>query len=134
MDQTGDMKDTTHKDVMQKASPKFDLLMNSGKWGTKSPNQKKVWPLKLNSKSLRTSNCPPNWPTSSTKIDTKDQTREKREPMQVKIKGITIIIARTTQTSDCRRRTKNGSRWHPRTMNQNTNKMERKLDIDVFTI
>ena len=35
----------THKEIMQKAKSKYDLLMNSGKWGSKSPNQEKTLAL-----------------------------------------------------------------------------------------
>ena len=53
MDQTGDMKDATHKDIMQKAKAKYNLLMNSGKWGTKSPDQEKTVALKAQLKELK---------------------------------------------------------------------------------
>ena len=42
MDQTGDMQDATHEDIMKKAKDKYDLLVNSGKWGAKSPDQEKI--------------------------------------------------------------------------------------------
>jgi hypothetical protein len=35
MDQTGDMRNATHEDIMKKAKTKYDLLVNSGKWGEK---------------------------------------------------------------------------------------------------
>eukprot|EP00804_Cyclotella_cryptica_P009585 CCRYP_006288-RA/>CCRYP_006288-RA protein AED:0.46 eAED:0.46 QI:0/-1/0/1/-1/1/1/0/90 len=38
----GDMRDATHEDIMKKAKAKFDLLVNSGKWGAKSPDQEKI--------------------------------------------------------------------------------------------
>jgi hypothetical protein len=46
MDQTGDTRDATHEDIMKKAKAKFDLLVNSGKWGAKSPDQEKIILLK----------------------------------------------------------------------------------------
>jgi hypothetical protein len=42
MDQMGDMSDTIHEDIMKKANAKFDLLMNRGKWGTRSLDQEKI--------------------------------------------------------------------------------------------
>jgi hypothetical protein len=42
MDQLGDMKDAMHEDIMKKAKAKFDLLVNSRKWGAKSPDQEKI--------------------------------------------------------------------------------------------
>ena len=53
MDQTGDMKDVTHKDIIQKAKAKYDLPMNSGKWSTKSPNQEKILALEAQLKELK---------------------------------------------------------------------------------
>jgi hypothetical protein len=53
MDQTGDMRDATHEDIMKKAKAKFDLLVNSGKWGAKSPEQKKIIALKAQVKDLK---------------------------------------------------------------------------------
>ena len=42
MDQTGDMQDATHEDIMKKAKAKYDLLVKKGKWGAKSPDQEKI--------------------------------------------------------------------------------------------
>ena len=42
MDQIGDMWDVTHEDIMKKAKAKFDLLVNSRKWGAKSPDQENI--------------------------------------------------------------------------------------------
>jgi len=53
MDQTGDMRDATHEDTMKKAKAKFNLLMNSGKWGAKSPDQEKIISLKAQVKDLK---------------------------------------------------------------------------------
>eukprot|EP00804_Cyclotella_cryptica_P030718 CCRYP_009136-RA/>CCRYP_009136-RA protein AED:0.27 eAED:0.27 QI:0/-1/0/1/-1/1/1/0/399 len=53
MDQTGDMRDATHKDIMKKAKAKFDLLVNSGKWGAKSPDQEKIIALEAEGKELK---------------------------------------------------------------------------------
>ena len=53
MDQTVDMKDKTHKDIMQKAKAKFDLLLKSAKWGTKSPDQEKIVALEAQLKELQ---------------------------------------------------------------------------------
>ena len=39
------MRDATHEDIMKKAKAKFDLLVNSGKWGVKSPDQEKITSL-----------------------------------------------------------------------------------------
>ena len=33
MDQKGDLQDTMHEDIMKKAKAKYDLLVNSSKWG-----------------------------------------------------------------------------------------------------
>jgi len=53
MDQTGDMRDATHEDIMKKAKAKFDLLVNSGKWGGKSPDQEKIIALEAHVKELK---------------------------------------------------------------------------------
>jgi hypothetical protein len=53
MDQTGDMKDATHEDIMKKAKAKYDLLVNSGKWGAKSPDQEKIIALEAQVKELK---------------------------------------------------------------------------------
>ena len=53
MNQTGDMKDATHEDIMQKANAKYDLLINSGKWGAKSPDQEKIAALEAQLKELK---------------------------------------------------------------------------------
>jgi hypothetical protein len=53
MDQTGDMKDATHEDIMKKAKAKYDLLVNSGKWGAKSPDQEKIIALEARLKQLQ---------------------------------------------------------------------------------
>jgi hypothetical protein len=53
MDQTGDMRDATHEDIMKKAKAKFDLLVNSGKWGAKSPDQEKIIALEAQLKQLK---------------------------------------------------------------------------------
>ncbi len=52
MDQTGDMRDATHEDIMKKAKAKYDLLVNSGKWGAKSPDQEKIIALEAQLKDL----------------------------------------------------------------------------------
>jgi predicted metal-dependent hydrolase len=52
MDQTGDMRNATHEDIMKKAKAKYDLLVNSGKWGAKSPDQEKIIALKAQAKEL----------------------------------------------------------------------------------
>jgi hypothetical protein len=53
MDQTGDMRNATHKDIMKKANAKYDLLVNSGKWGAKSPDQEKIIALNAHVKELK---------------------------------------------------------------------------------
>jgi hypothetical protein len=53
MDQTGDMRDATHKDITKKAKAKYNLLVNSGKWGAKSPDQEKIIALKTHVKELK---------------------------------------------------------------------------------
>jgi len=53
MDQTGDMRDATHEDIMKKAKAKYDLLVNSGKWGAKSPDQEKIIALEAQLKDLQ---------------------------------------------------------------------------------
>jgi hypothetical protein len=53
MDQTGDMRDATHEDIMKKAKAKYDLLVNSGKWGAKSPDQEKIIALEAKVKELK---------------------------------------------------------------------------------
>jgi hypothetical protein len=53
MDQTGDMHDATHKDIMKKAKAKYDLLVNSGKLGAKSPDQEKIIALEAQVKELK---------------------------------------------------------------------------------
>ena len=53
MDQTGDMRDATHEDIMKKAKAKYDLLVNSGKWGAKSPDQEKIIALEAQVKELK---------------------------------------------------------------------------------
>jgi len=53
MDQTGDMRDATHDDIMKKAKAKFDLLVKSGKWGAKSPDQEKIIAFEAQVKELK---------------------------------------------------------------------------------
>ncbi len=53
MDQTGDMRDATHEDIMKKAKAKYDMLVNSGKWGVKSPDQEKIIALEAQLKDLQ---------------------------------------------------------------------------------
>ena len=53
MDQTGDMHSATHEDIMKKAKAKYDLLVNSGKWGAKSPDQEKIVALEAQVKELK---------------------------------------------------------------------------------
>ena len=133
MTQMGDMKDATHEDVMRRAKAKFNLLMNSGKWGAKSLHQEIIVVLEAQLKELEGLSFLPNLPTSSSKINIKDKTRENREPTQVRTKGTIAKIARTTKTSTYKRRAKNGRRCHPRTMNQNINWLARKHGTGAFT-
>ena len=49
----GVMKDTTHEDIMRKAKAKYDLLVNSGKWGAKLPDQEKIITLEAQLKELK---------------------------------------------------------------------------------
>ena len=53
MDQTGDMKDATHEDIVKKAKAKYYLLVNSGRWGVKSPDQEKIIALEAQVKELK---------------------------------------------------------------------------------
>ena len=53
MDQTGDMQDAVHKDIMKKAKAKYDLLVNSGKWRAKSADQEKFIALEAQVKELK---------------------------------------------------------------------------------
>jgi len=53
MDQTGDMWDATHKDITKKAKAKYNLLVNSGKWGAKSPDLEKIIALKAQVRELK---------------------------------------------------------------------------------
>ena len=53
MDQTGDMQDATHEGIMKKAKAKNDLLVNSGKWEAKSPDQEKIIALEAQLKDLQ---------------------------------------------------------------------------------
>ena len=53
MDQTGDMCDATHEEIMKKAKAKYDLLVNSGKWGAKLPDQEKIIALEAQVKELK---------------------------------------------------------------------------------
>eukprot|EP00804_Cyclotella_cryptica_P028443 CCRYP_014209-RA/>CCRYP_014209-RA protein AED:0.46 eAED:0.46 QI:0/-1/0/1/-1/1/1/0/68 len=47
------MRDATHGDITKKAKAKYDLLMNSGKLGAKSPDQEKIIALKVEVKDLK---------------------------------------------------------------------------------
>ena len=53
MDQTGDIRNVTHEDITKKAKEKFDLLMNSGKWGTKSRDQEQIIALEAQMHELK---------------------------------------------------------------------------------
>ena len=47
------MRDATHEDIMKKAKAKYDLLVNSGKWGARSPDQEKIIALEAEVKELK---------------------------------------------------------------------------------
>ena len=53
MDQIGDMQDAMHEDIMKKAKAKYDLLVNSGKWGEKSADKEKIIALEAQLKDLQ---------------------------------------------------------------------------------
>lgn len=52
MDQTWDMHNATHEDIMKKTKAKDGLLMNSVKWGAKPPDQEKIIALEAQVKEL----------------------------------------------------------------------------------
>ncbi len=54
MDQTGDMKDATYKDIMKKTKAKYDLLVISRNWGAKSPDQEKIIVLEAKLRNSKT--------------------------------------------------------------------------------
>ncbi len=53
MDQTGDMRDATHEDIMKKAKAKYNLLVNNRKWATKSPDHVKISTLVAKIKKIK---------------------------------------------------------------------------------
>ena len=55
IDQTGDMVNATHTDLMRKAKQRFDLLTTNNKWGAKSPDQEKIIALEAQLKDLKLS-------------------------------------------------------------------------------
>ena len=52
MDQKRDMHSATHKDII-KRQKNYDLLVNSGKWGAKSPDPEKIITLEAQFKELK---------------------------------------------------------------------------------
>ena len=47
------MREATHEDIMKKAKAKYDLLVNSRKWGAKFPDQEKIIALEAKVKELK---------------------------------------------------------------------------------
>ncbi len=72
MDQTGDMRDATHEDIM-KAKAKYDLLVNSQKLGAKSPDHVKIIALEVQLKDLQNLSSQNNSSTSSSKVKTSQE-------------------------------------------------------------
>lgn len=52
MDQTEDLHDATHEDIMKKVMAKYNLLVNSDKWWATSPDQEKMIALEPQIKEL----------------------------------------------------------------------------------
>ena len=91
MDQNGDMQDATHEDIMKKAKAKYDLLVNSGKWGDKSPDQEKNRCSQDTAQGsiCKTSSSQHNSSTSSSKVKSKarkdnNKLSNKKAPMLLK--------------------------------------------------
>ncbi len=92
-DPTGDIQDPTHEDIIKKAKAKYDLLVNSGKWGDKSPDQEKNCCSQDTAQGsiCKTSSSHHNSSTSSSKVKSKarkdiSKIRNKKEPMLLKNK------------------------------------------------
>ena len=138
MDQTGDMQDATHKDIMKKAKAKYDLLVNSGKWGAKSPDQEKIIALEAQPKDLQNLKLSPQLINKLKQGQGQGGQHSRIEhkviatPHQNMVQA-TVKIRRTGQTSAFNSRTRSGSKRLPRTMNQSKNKWAPKHSTGVFT-
>ena len=81
VDQTGDMKDATHEEVMKKAKQRFDLLNHNDKWGAKSPEQEQIIALEAQLKDLKLSK------KLLDKLKNKDKDKDKDKDKQKESKG-----------------------------------------------
>ena len=139
MDQTGEMRDATHEDTMKKSKAKCDFLVNSGKWGAKSPDHEKIIALKAQVKELKDLTLSAQLMNKLKQGQKgKDQQNHKIgtkvEPIKIKTKEeLEDGIRRTGQTTNSRSKTRSGRRFLPRMTNRSKNEWESRHFTGVST-
>jgi hypothetical protein len=117
----------THEALMALAKAKMDYLKLKGKWGAKSPNDKKIVAMAAEITALK----------GQLKLDPKLSAQlprgERRRETKVR-KARSGKTRRIRQTRRTKRGMRRGSKWHPRKTIRRKNKLESALTNGASTI